>query len=123
MVVSRKDLFDDKDAAQKQRMLREARLKAARNQSNWTEITPAERLIRRGPARFGWLCDAADDRLWCVGRGTVFLPGGAGVVSTHVPVTFYVDADDDVVALEPAPFQTWSEVVKRRPELVTGVLA
>lgn len=118
-VVSRRDVFDDEDKAAKQQKIREARLKAARGQHNWTEITPAERLVPRGPARFGWLVDAASDRLWRVSRGSVFEPGTARVVATHSAETFYVSRDGDVVALEPAePFSTWSEVVARRPELV-----
>ena len=105
---------------QRRRELREARLKAARTQANWSEITPAERLIPRGPSRFSWLVDAADDRLWTPTRGSVFLPGSASIAATHTHVTFYVTPDDDVVALEPAPVSTWSEVVKRRPDLVTA---
>ena len=103
---------------QKRRELREARLKAARNQPNWSEITPAERLCPRGPERFGWLCDAADDRLYTVARGAAFEPGRASVFATHTPVTFYVDREGDVIPLEPASPKTWSDVVRQRPDLV-----
>lgn len=119
-VLSRREVIApaEDELAKKREQLREARLNAARNQPNWREVSPAARLIPRGPARFGWLCDAADDSLWRVTRGATFQPGSAVVVATHTAVTFYVDTNGDVVALEPAPIKTWSEVVRRRPDLV-----
>ena len=121
IVSSRADVFHPTQAEleKKRQQLRDARLKAARSQANWTEITPPERLVPRGPAKYGWLVDAASDKLWRVTWGTVFAPGTAAVAATHTAVTYYVSADGDVVPLEEAqPLSTWSEVVRRRPDLV-----
>ena len=47
------------------------------------------------------------------------MPGSATVAATHTPVTYDVSADDDVVGLEEAqPSNTWSAVVRLRPDLV-----
>jgi hypothetical protein len=107
------------DLAERRQQLREARLKAARTQSNFSEIVPAERLIPRGPASLRLLVDTETDLLWRVSLGNVFLPDGASVAATHAKVTYYVDADGDVVTLERAePFTTWTKLLERRPDLV-----
>jgi hypothetical protein len=92
--------------------VREKRLETARGRANWTEI-PETRLVRRG--RF-WV-DAETDLLWAIRRGYVFEPERAtvGYVRDDQPMTFMVDADDDVVFLEALSGpRTWSEVVAKR---------
>ncbi len=100
------------------RQLREARVKAARACIMWEEISPPERLIAKGPKRYGWMVDAETDQIYVLHAGTAFLPRSAAVVAERMRLAFTVDSDGDVQVFEclrrPA---TWSDVISRSPEL------
>lgn len=110
---------EDDELAQKRahrERVRVARLEYARRESGWTEI-PAERLVARGPRRFGWMVDAETDKVWVRYPGSIFVTGSVTVIQTHSPVTFFV-ADGEVVPIERAQhLTTWSAVIRQRPEL------
>ena len=103
----------DPAGAAHERQVRQARLELARRETSWTEITPAERLVRRGP----FLVDSETDLLYVHRRGLVFEPGRAtvGYVTPNTTLTFYVDRDDNVVFIDqPGGARTWSEIVARK---------
>lgn len=100
--------------------VRAKRVDLARREDKWTEI-PAERLVSRGPSRFGWLVDAETDLVWVRAPGSFFVRDSVTLVATHVAVTYFVDAAGDIVALERAPnIATWSDVIRTRPDLATS---
>jgi hypothetical protein len=107
------ELAPDPELVEHMRQVREKRLETARGRVNWTEL-PETRLVRRGPF---WV-DAETDLVWVVRRGHVFEPGRAsvGYVTDDTPMTFFVDATDEVVFIEPSGGRprTWSEVVAKR---------
>jgi hypothetical protein len=115
------------DQADEARALREqvraARVEFARRNDRWTEIAPAERLIPRGPARYGWLVDAETDLVWVRSKGSFFVTGPVTVVATHVDVTFYVDANGDFVAIERvSSIPNWSWHVAKQARSAAGAL-
>ena len=104
----------DQDRAEHERQVRQARLELARRETHWTEIAPAERLVRRGPL----FVDSETDLVWVVRRGHIWEPGRAsvGYLPDNTPMTYFVDQLGEVVFLE-APGgmpRTWSEVVARQ---------
>jgi hypothetical protein len=97
-----------------------ARVEFARRHDRWTEIA-AERLIPRGPARFGWIVDAETDLVWVRSAGTFFVTGSVTLIATQVNVTFFVDARGDVVPLERvSTIPTWSWYIDRRARAAAG---
>jgi hypothetical protein len=95
--------------------VRKTRVKIVRRNADWTEITPAERLIPRGPARLGLLVDADTDIVWTRAPGTIFVPGSVTLVATHANYTYYVSTAGDVIPLERVQsIPTWSWYVARQ---------
>jgi hypothetical protein len=103
----------DRQRAELDRQVREARVQEARRQTGWTELAEL-RLVRRGP----FLVDSEDDVVYTLRRGSVFEPDRATVayVPSGARMIFYVSGAGDVVFLERFPGAvTWSEVVARKP--------
>lgn len=101
--------------AERERIIREARVANARRQQGWEEIAPAERLRPRGPSSLRWLVDAEDDAVYVVAPGTYFDPHSAAIVADRVEATFYVNAAGHVVVLERvAAVPSWSRFVERQ---------
>lgn len=95
--------------------VREARVVNARKQAGWTEISPAERLVPRGPSRYRWLVDSELDDVYTVSPGTWFEPRKATILANMAKATFIVDAAGDVVVLERvASIPSWSWLVDRQ---------
>ena len=99
--------------AEHERRVREARIEAARRDPNWTEVSPATRLVARGR----YLVDADTDAVFAVRRGPVFERGSATVRYTppNTVLTYTVNQADEIVFLD-TPFgtRTWSEIVARK---------
>jgi hypothetical protein len=92
--------------------IREARVRAARRQQGWTEIE-GERLEACGPAKFQWLHDIHTDAVYRISSGSFFEPGKATLVADRVAVTFFVDEEGDVLALD-SVMPSWTEYMEKR---------
>lgn len=111
--------FEDEQSEEQERhaaKVRAARLEIARR--HWTEITPAERLVARGP----WLVDTETDFIYIRRRGETFEPGRANLLSGEgVSLAFYVNKSGDVVPLERVPSpRTYSEHAERQARRAAG---
>jgi len=96
--------------------LLEARVARARSIPHWREI-PVERLVVRGP---GWLVDTETDLVYVGGRPVLFEPGSASPVAERDAITFFVNKDENVVAIKRrySP-RSWCEHVRR--ETIRGL--
>ena len=89
--------------------VRPERLKAARRNSRWTEIE--NDLVPRLGGR--WLVSASSDRIYQPVRGTVFLPHSVTAAADKSGLSFYVDADGDLVFFEQLP-GTWTKHLEKK---------
>lgn len=86
----------------------------------WTEITPAERLVRRGLS--GTYVDSESDRVYRRLHGAVFGPTSASVdfASPDAQLWFVVLRNLNIVFYE-ATGETWTQLVERRERRRLGL--
>lgn len=106
-------LVTEDDASALERQVREARIEKARANDAWTEISPATRLVRRGPGK-RIVVDAETDKVYRDFRGGVFGQSTASIefVDVKRPLAFTVD-HGDVTFYEPTG-EIWSEIFERK---------
>jgi hypothetical protein len=103
--------FEAEQRAQHEEAVRNARLEAARRNQRWTELEEVDLVSRQR----GLLVSASTDRVYRRHLGAVFAPGSVStLIADQVELYFYVTANGEVVFLEPAFSETWSEYVTRR---------
>lgn len=99
--------------------LREARVRAARQNSRWEEIE--DDLVERG-YKGTLLVSAETDRVYRLHPGAVFQPGSADIIATMSPLQFFVDREGNPQCLERLP-ESWSNMVARQASRRTGAAA
>lgn len=107
-----------REARQLEDDVRKARVKNARSCQAWQEIKPPERLIERGPRNLGWVVDSDSDRIFVRHRGSAFYPRSATVMADRADLWFTVNEGEVVVYERLNRPASWSDVVRKRPDLV-----
>jgi len=99
-------VVEPREVRERRAQVKQVRLEVARRRG-WTEIA-RERLVARGPSRYGWLVDAATDVVYQRYPGLTFEADSARLLADQQTFVFFVDEDGDVIPLEPLP-GTWTE--------------
>ena len=121
-MLSRMETLEDiqaREARERDEDVRKARISAARKCSAWEEITPPERLVPRGPARFGWMVDAESDAIYVLHGGSVFQPRTAQIIADKAPLKYTISGGHVLVYERLRKPKTWSDVIRSNPELAT----
>lgn len=106
-----------REARQHEEDVREARIKNARSCQAWQELCPPERLCARGPENFGWNVDSDSDRIFVRYRGTAFYPKSATIIADQADLWFTVSDGEIIVYERLNRPSSWSDVVRKRPDL------
>ncbi len=108
------------EAAKHLERVLEARVQTARTTSAWTEISPPQRLVRRGLG--GIYVDSESDLVYRRLNADVFGPTSASVdfASPDTQLWFVVDRHSELVFFEPTG-EVWTELVERRERRRLGL--
>lgn len=106
----------DQDEARREQ-IRDDQVAAARSRRGWRELRETD-LVARGPARYRWVVHVPSDELFRISGGSWF---AESVISADPEgVSWYVDRDGWPVVLERVDVaRTWSDVIRKRPDLAT----
>lgn len=89
--------------------LQEARLRAARANTHWTELEAVDLVARPG----GLLVAASDDAVYTQYRGAIWERGSATMISDQAALFWFEQDDGELTFLERQP-ETWSQVIEKQ---------